>query len=56
MERTNNTNSNECACKNNYDETTFLESFGKDDDEIKNCNSCQYMDFDCGIMTCKKFK
>lgn len=54
MEHTNTTN-NTCACRNNYTEETFLESFGKDDNEIKKCNGCPNMEYDCGTMTCTKF-
>lgn len=51
----NNENFESCSCKNNYNENTFFESFGKNDEEIKKCNSCGNFDYDCGIMTCKKF-
>lgn len=44
-----------CPCKNNYTEETFFESFGKDDEDIKKCNSCDNMYFECGIMSCAKF-
>ena len=56
MEHTNNTTETpQCGCKNNYNEETFLESFGVNDTDVKNCNNCPYMEFDCGMMCCKKF-
>ena len=55
MDHTKKTNIDRCPCKNNYDEDTFLESFGKDDCEIKKCSTCPNMDYDNGIMTCTKF-
>lgn len=42
-------------CKNNYTEKTFFESFGRNDMEVKKCNSCPNMEYDNGILTCKKF-
>lgn len=44
-----------CGCKNGYTEETFMESFGKDDAELKKCASCSAYEYDCGIMTCSKF-
>ena len=57
MEHTKETYNNyECECKNHYTETTFFESFGGDNDsEMKNCNSCPNLSYDCGTMICKKF-
>lgn len=55
MEHIKNSNPSTCPCKNNYTEETFLESFGKDDNEVKKCNSCPNMEYDCGIMSCSKF-
>ena len=46
---------NNCECKNNYNDNTFMESFGKDDDEIRKCDSCPNMEFVDGMMTCTKF-
>lgn len=46
---------NNCQCQNGYNEETFLESFGKDNDDIKKCNNCPNMTFEDGIMTCTKF-
>lgn len=51
----NDTNTN-CQCNNNYDTTTFMESFGKDDDSIRNCSSCPNFSCDGGMYMCKKFK
>jgi hypothetical protein len=42
-------------CKNNYTSSTFYESFGKDDNDLKKCNNCPYMNFDDGMITCEKF-
>lgn len=56
MEHTKNTNSEEtCECKNNFNQTTFMESFGKDDETVNKCNGCDYCKYDAGLMTCKKF-
>ena len=44
-----------CPCKNNYDRETFFESFAKDDEELKKCNSCPNFSYDCGIASCLKF-
>lgn len=56
MEHTKTTEGQEiCKCKNNYSQETFFESFGKDDEELKKCNSCPNMEYECGTMTCKKF-
>lgn len=49
-------NTETCECKNNYTEETFLESFGKYDHEMRKCNHCSCMEYECGIMTCTKFK
>lgn len=46
---------NNCECKNNYNEETYMESFGKDDSEIKNCANCSNASFDNGILICTKF-
>ena len=46
---------NSCPCKNNYNQGTFYESFGKDDEDLKKCNSCPNMVYECGMVTCKKF-
>jgi len=54
MEHTNLSNK-ECLCKNNYTEETFFESFCKDDEEVKKCNSCQCLIYENGTMTCSKF-
>ena len=44
-----------CECPNNYTEETFFESFGKDDEEVKKCNKCPYMNYEDGTLTCEKF-
>ena len=42
-------------CKNNYTESNFFTEFAKSESDIKKCNSCKYLDYDNGIITCKKF-
>lgn len=46
---------NNKKCENNYNEETFMESFGKDDEKMKKCNECENMVYENGILTCKKF-
>lgn len=46
---------NTCGCPNNYDTTTFMESFGKDENDMKKCNACPNLQYEDGIMNCKKF-
>ena len=57
MEHTKNTENINytCGCLNNYTDDTFLESFGREDSEIKRCNNCPNMTYDNGILTCTKF-
>lgn len=56
MEHTKNTNPEEtCGCKNNFNQTTFMESFGKNDETVNRCNGCDYCKYEAGLMTCKKF-
>lgn len=43
-------------CKNNYTEETFMESFGKDENDIKKCNNCPNFNYDCGLVTCSLFQ
>ena len=42
-------------CPNGYTESVFMESFGKNDDELKKCNHCSNFQYECGTMTCAKF-
>lgn len=51
-----NTNETECPCRNNYTSSTFYESFGKDDEDLKRCSNCPNFSYDCGLATCSKFK
>lgn len=44
-----------CTCKNNYDENTFMESFGKNESEMRKCNNCENMTYEDGIVVCEKF-
>ena len=44
-----------CDCKNNYTEDTFMESFGKDENDMKKCNGCPNMNYDGGLLICEKF-
>ena len=39
-------------CPNGYNDDTFMESFGSNDDDIKKCNSCNNMSYEDGTMIC----
>ena len=48
---------NNCECNNNYsNENEFFESFAKNDNELKKCNACPYLNFSDGIAICTKFQ
>lgn len=53
MEHTKNTN--DCPCANGYTNSTFMESFGKDDEELKKCELCSNFKYSDGICACSKF-
>ena len=39
-------------CNNNFsNEDVYLESFGTED-SLKKCNTCQYLEYSNGIVTC----
>ena len=46
---------NECQCNNNYNSNTFMESFAKDDDALRNCSSCPNFQCNGGMYICIKF-
>ena len=42
-------------CINNYNNKTFCESFGSNDEQLKKCSRCSHLSYDGGMMMCDKF-
>ena len=55
MSNKNQTTNDNCNCNTNYTTDTFTESFGKDDDQLRNCSSCPNFQCNGGMYMCRKF-
>lgn len=42
-------------CKANYTKETFERYYGESPKELRKCSGCPFMDYNDGMMTCKKF-